>query len=83
MGEEGLRSHEEGRKPRQADVGHGIDRVAALPLVRKGRADAAQAVEKLVENERPDGESEFRQSRKRFSPLALTHLELLASERQT
>jgi hypothetical protein len=40
--------HEEGREARHADVEHGIDDLAALPLIRKARANAAQAVEEFV-----------------------------------
>jgi len=47
VGQERLRLHEKQRKRRQADVGHRIRAVVALPLVGKGTAGRSQSIRRF------------------------------------
>src|SRR3954469_25190054 len=49
VGEEGFALHEEQREGRQADIGHAVGHVAA-PLVGKGRAGRANALQKSLKH---------------------------------
>src|SRR4051812_20240313 len=74
VGEEGLALHEEQRKGRQTNIGHAVGHLAA-PLVGKGRAGRANALQKGLEHLHADlnhtsGRSE--------TYLKINHLELLA-----
>jgi hypothetical protein len=77
IGEKRLGLHEEQRKRRQTDVGHGIA-PRALPLVGKGGAGVMQPGQEVVKNQHLDLESETQtQGNKKIKPQA-RHLELLA-----
>jgi hypothetical protein len=65
---------------RARHVGHRINDLRTLPLVRKGGANPMQGAQKLVETQHPDGESENRQTGKQIVPLDLGHLEMLNIE---
>jgi hypothetical protein len=58
VGKKRLRLHEKQRKRRQANVGHRIHDILALPLVGKGAASVAQAANQVVEKLHGNGESE-------------------------
>src|SRR3954452_1735114 len=73
VGEEGFALQEEQREGRQADIGHAVGHVAA-PLIGKGRAGRANALQKGLEHLHADlnhtsGRSE--------THLQINHLELL------
>src|SRR4051794_10604743 len=73
VGEEGFALQEEQREGRQADIGHAVGHVAA-PLIGKGRAGRANALQKGLEQLHADlnhtsGRSE--------THLQINHLELL------
>src|SRR3982751_4409762 len=76
VGKEGYALQEEQREGRQADIGHAVGHLAA-PLVGKGRAGRANALQKSLKQlhaglNHTSGRSE--------THLQINHLELLAPE---
>jgi len=64
------------RKRRQADVGHRIRAVVALPLVGKGTAGRSQSIQKLVQNQHTSLNHVFKPG---GNPTIQRNLELLAA----